>query len=90
MTYYAMCFVCIVLWIGFKLIKRSKFVKPEEADLVWIRPEVAAHEAKDPAPLGLWEDIWLTITGRKKTKNGDVEMDDLAVESGSEGPIERK
>ncbi|PVH98498.1 hypothetical protein DM02DRAFT_615772 [Periconia macrospinosa] len=66
MTYYAMCFICIILYVGFKLVKRSKFVKPEEADLVWERPEIDAYEASIDPPLGLWEDIWLTITMRKK------------------------
>jgi amino acid transporter len=65
MTFYAMCFVCIVLWVGFKLIKRSKFVRPEEADLVWERPEIDAYEASIDPPLGLWEDMWLTVTRRK-------------------------
>ncbi|KAF2247463.1 amino acid transporter-like protein [Trematosphaeria pertusa] len=44
-TYYAMCFVCIILWVGFKLVKRSKFVRPEDADLVWERPRIDAYEA---------------------------------------------
>src|SRR5437899_2397774 len=44
-TYYAMCFVCIILYAGFKIIKRSKFVKPHEADLVWERPAIDAYEA---------------------------------------------
>ena len=66
MTYYAMCFICIVLYIGFKIIKRSKFVKPEDADLVWERPEIDAYEASIDPPLGLWEDIWLTISLKKK------------------------
>ncbi|KAF1979040.1 amino acid transporter-like protein [Bimuria novae-zelandiae CBS 107.79] len=66
MTYYAMCFIDIVLWTGFKLWKRTSFVKPEDADLVWERPSIDAYEASIDAPLGLWEDIWLTITFQKK------------------------
>ncbi|KAF2469093.1 amino acid transporter-like protein [Lindgomyces ingoldianus] len=45
-TYYAMCFICIILWVGFKLIKRSKFIRPEDADLVWERPKIDAYEAR--------------------------------------------
>lgn len=33
-SYYTMCFACPVLYVGWKLLKRSKFVKSEEADLV--------------------------------------------------------
>lgn len=35
-SYYTMCFACPVLYVGWKLVKRSKIVKPEEADLVRI------------------------------------------------------
>jgi amino acid transporter len=69
-TYYAMCFVCIVLWVGFKLVKRSKFVKPEEADLVWERPMIDAYEASIDPPLGLWTDLWWSVTFQKKGKVG--------------------
>lgn len=65
-TYYAMCFVCIVLYAGFKIVKRTPFVKAEEADLVWERPEIDAYEASIDPPLGLWEDVWMTVTFRKK------------------------
>ncbi|KAF2439876.1 AAT family amino acid transporter [Karstenula rhodostoma CBS 690.94] len=71
MTYYAMCFIDIVLYIGFKLWKRTPFVKPEEADLVWERPNIDAYEASIDAPLGLWKDIWLTVTLQKKKEVRD-------------------
>ena len=67
-TYYAMCFVCIITWTGWKLIKRSKFVKPEEADLVWERPKIDAYEASIDPPLGLWWDIFYSITFQRKKK----------------------
>jgi amino acid transporter len=70
MTYYAMCFICVVAWVGFKLIKRSKFVKPHEADLVWERPAIDAYEASIEPPLGLWTDLWQTVTRSKKRKQG--------------------
>jgi amino acid transporter len=74
-TYYAMCFVCIILWIGFKVIKRSKFVKPEEADLVWERPQIDAYEASIDAPLGIWTDIWLSVTFQKEKKQRKMRHD---------------
>ncbi|KAL5404246.1 hypothetical protein PMIN03_009287 [Paraphaeosphaeria minitans] len=73
MTYYAMCFIDIVLYIGFKLLKRTPFVRPQEADLVWERPKIDAYEASIDAPLGLWRDIWLTITFQKKKEVRDEE-----------------
>ncbi|KAF2795130.1 amino acid transporter-like protein [Melanomma pulvis-pyrius CBS 109.77] len=69
MTYYAMCFICVVLWVGFKVIKRSKFIKASEADLVWERPKIDAYEASIDPPLGLWTDIWQTVTMQKKKQH---------------------
>lgn len=36
--------VAPILFIFWKLIKRTKFVKPHEADLVWDRPVIDAYE----------------------------------------------
>lgn len=36
--------VAPILFILWKLIKRTKFVKPHEADLVWDRPVIDAYE----------------------------------------------
>jgi amino acid transporter len=30
-SYYTMCFLCPILYVGWKVVKRSKVVKPEEA-----------------------------------------------------------
>jgi amino acid transporter len=40
-----MIFVCPILYASWKVVKRTKFVKPDEADLVWERPVVDAYEA---------------------------------------------
>ncbi|KAF9873724.1 histidine permease [Colletotrichum karsti] len=42
---YTMAILAICLFCGFKVIRRTKFVRPEHADLVWIRPAVDEHEA---------------------------------------------
>lgn len=42
---YAMAIIAICTFSGWKLLKRTKFVKPEEADLVWARPLIDQHEA---------------------------------------------
>ncbi|KIW99393.1 uncharacterized protein Z518_11381 [Rhinocladiella mackenziei CBS 650.93] len=75
-TYYTMIFVCILLFVGWKLIKRTKFVRPQDADLVWDRPVIDAYEESGDPPLGLWEDVWTTtlaalrIKVRKQDGNG--------------------
>jgi yeast amino acid transporter len=56
-TYYTMVFVCMLLYPAWKILKRTKFVKAEEADLVWERPVIDAYEAAIEPPLGLWEDL---------------------------------
>ncbi|KAJ0329437.1 hypothetical protein COL5a_003995 [Colletotrichum fioriniae] len=42
---YTMGFLAICLFCGWKILKRTKFIRPEHADLVWIRPTVDEHEA---------------------------------------------
>jgi hypothetical protein len=39
-----MCFVCPLLYVGWKIVKKTKLVKPEEADLVCVLlPNSALH-----------------------------------------------
>lgn len=72
MTYYAMCFIDIVLWVGFKLWKRSKFVKAGDADLVWERPAIDAYEEGIEEPVGLWREIWDLIKFWDRRKGRDM------------------
>lgn len=44
--YYLMAFVDIAIFVSYKLIKKTKFVKPEEADLFSGLAEVDEHERK--------------------------------------------
>ncbi|KAH3682582.1 hypothetical protein WICPIJ_006457 [Wickerhamomyces pijperi] len=44
LTYYLMVLICIPLFIIYKLVKRTKFVKPEEADLRSGLEEIELHE----------------------------------------------
>jgi amino acid transporter len=67
-SYYTMCFVCPVLFVFWKVFKKTKFVKPEEADLVWERPVIDAYEASfAEEPLGFWAELrrHLPRVGRK-------------------------
>ncbi|KAJ5085138.1 hypothetical protein N7532_009909 [Penicillium argentinense] len=57
-TYYTMVLLAPVLFFGWKLLKRTKFIKAHEADLVWDRPVIDAYEASfmEYAP-GFWTEI---------------------------------
>lgn len=59
------------LFIIWKLVKKTKLVKPHEADLVWERPGIDAYEATfvDP-PTGFWKEMGQLVgIGRKKGGN---------------------
>lgn len=60
-----------ILFFGWKLIKRTKIVKPLEVDLVWERPTVDAYEATflDP-PVGFWTEM-IQLVGFKRNKGGN-------------------
>lgn len=44
-SFYSMCFVSPILYFGWKILKRTKVVKPHEADLIWERPMIDAYES---------------------------------------------
>lgn len=46
------------LYLIWKFIKRTKLVKPQEADLVWERPLIDAYEASfSGPPVGFWREM---------------------------------
>lgn len=59
-THYTMVIVSPLLFIGWKLLKRTKWLSPKEVDLVWEAPEITAYEERtsvnDP-PVGFWTEI---------------------------------
>jgi len=64
-----MCFVCVVLYVGFKIVKKTKVVKSQEADLVWERPIIDAYEASvAESHIGFWEEVRIMM-GFKKLEN---------------------
>ncbi|KAI1093937.1 amino acid permease/ SLC12A domain-containing protein [Rostrohypoxylon terebratum] len=71
-TYYAMVLLDPILYIGWKLWHRTKFIKPEEADLVWIAPSIDAYEAAytEDAP-GFWTEIAQIFGFRRKNVSSD-------------------
>lgn len=57
-TYYTMVLVAPATVFGWKLTKKTKFIKPHEADLVWERPEIDAYESVYEGVVeGFWRDM---------------------------------
>jgi amino acid transporter len=66
-SYYTMIFVCIVLYCGWKVLKRTKVVKPLEADLVWERPVIDAYEAAFvESKVSLWKEMRQMLGFRRR------------------------
>lgn len=72
-TYYTMLILAPILFIGWKLIHRTKFIKSTEADLVWEAPVIDAYEASflNP-PVGFWTEM-LTLVGLKHSDLKDAD-----------------
>lgn len=67
--YYAMLILAPVFYLGWKALKRTRFVRPHEADLVWERPVVEAYEASFVnAPIGFWTEMAQLVGFRRNIK----------------------
>lgn len=70
---YTMQILAPILFIGWKLVKRTRFVKPHEADLVWERPTIDRYEAKfTEPPVGFWAEM-LALVGYKRQRVREIE-----------------
>lgn len=58
-THYTMVFVGPVLYVGWKIIHRTKIVAPATADLVWEGPEIDEYERsyEGEPPRGFWWEL---------------------------------
>ncbi|OLN87693.1 General amino acid permease AGP2-like protein 2 [Colletotrichum chlorophyti] len=57
-TYYTMVLLAPILFGIWKVVKRTKFLAPEEIDLVWERPIIDAYEASNELPPGgFWREM---------------------------------
>lgn len=74
-TYYTMVIMAPILFVGWKVVKKTKVVKPHEADLVWERPIVEAYEASfvNP-PISFWTEM-LQLIGLKRHIREEQKMD---------------
>jgi amino acid transporter len=76
--YYTMLILAPVLYIGWKLLKRTKWVKSSEVDLIWEAPTIDMYESMfvDP-PLGFWVEI-LQILRLRKNAGSDKRQGSVA------------
>lgn len=67
---YTMQLLAPILFIGWKLVKRTRPVKASEADLVWERPSIDRYEASftDP-PVGFWTEMGRLVGIKKRSKD---------------------
>lgn len=81
-SYYAMVIVAPILYIGWKIIKRTRIVPSSEVDLVWERPVIDAYESSFvSAPVGFWLEM-LQILGLKRKKKDNVRTGSVVSLSG--------
>ena len=66
---YSMQLLAILLFFGWKIAKRTRYIKPSEVDLVWQRPEIDAYEdAFMEPPVGFWAEMG-ELVGIKRVKS---------------------
>ena len=66
---YTIQIVAPLLFISWKVIKRTRFVRPHEADLVWEAPTIDAYEAGlSGDPVGFWTEMMRLVGYHPKSK----------------------
>lgn len=74
-TNYTMVIVAPILFIVWKVLKRTKPVHPLEADLVWDRPVIEAYEASFiNEPIGFWTEM-VQLLGFKRHIKEEQKID---------------
>ncbi|EFX05152.1 amino acid permease [Grosmannia clavigera kw1407] len=67
-TYYTMAILAPILFVSWKLIKRTSFRRPHEVDLVWESEAIREYEALETeAPVGFWAEL-MEMRGPKFSK----------------------
>lgn len=82
---YTMQIVAPILYFGWKLVKRTKVVKPKDLDLVWERPVIDAYEASFISPpLGFWTEMGQLVGLKKHLRDDERVMTYAQLEVGNE------
>lgn len=64
---YSMQIVAVIIFVGWKLIKKTRYIKPHEVDLVWERPEIDAYENSITEPaVDFWTEMIQLVGLRRK------------------------
>lgn len=72
-TNYSMQIIAALLFVGWKVFKRTRMIKPHEVDLTWERPIIDAYENSiTTPPTGFWTEMLQLIgIGRNKNRHLD-------------------
>ncbi|KAF5577129.1 arginine permease [Fusarium pseudocircinatum] len=55
---YAMQIIAAILFFGWKIAKKTRYIKPHEVDLIWESPQIEAYESSlTTEPLGFWTEM---------------------------------
>ncbi|KAF7556452.1 hypothetical protein G7Z17_g1444 [Cylindrodendrum hubeiense] len=66
---YTMQLLAPCLFFGWKIIKKTRYIKPADVDLVWERPIIEAYEDSVTAPVvGFWTEMGQMVGLRGKAK----------------------
>lgn len=65
---YSMQILAVILFSGWKIVKKTRYIRPKDVDLVWERPEITAYEESfTEPPVGFWREI-AQMVGFKRNK----------------------
>ncbi|KAE8356044.1 amino acid transporter [Aspergillus coremiiformis] len=74
-TNYTMQLLAPCLFIFWKVMKRTHYVRPHEVDLVWERPAIDAYESSiTTPPVGFWTELGRLVGIRRRTPRDDPAM----------------
>jgi amino acid transporter len=72
-TYYFMLLLAPVTYLGWKFVKKTKLIKPEEADLIWEKPNIDAYEAMyEGEPTGFLKDVGNMFRFRRRKNQSNA------------------
>ena len=72
---YTMQILAVILFCFWKLIKKTRYIRPAEVDLVWERPEIDRHEASFPdPPIGFWTELLQMFGLRRNISSAVVDV----------------
>lgn len=89
---YTMVILAPILFGFWKVVKKTRFVRASEIDLVWEAPIVDSYEATFiERPLGFWEEMLMLVGLRSRNRGGDRRQPSVvegAIIDDSQTPIE--